>query len=411
VTSVAALVTAALLALSACGSDDETGASGSGSDASGPVELQLLIASSGDAETNAVKAAAKEWGTSTGNTVEVVPAKDINQQLTQALSGGSPPDLFYLDAGRFATLADGGSLADPGDRLEGADDFYPALVETFTYDDTFYCAPKDFSTLALQINTDMWAEAGLTDADVPTTWDELSAVAQKLSTPEHTGLVIGDTRDRIGAFMRQAGGWIVNDDATEMTADSPENLEALTYVQDLLTSGAAKYPKQLDAGWGGEAFGKGKAAMAMEGNWIQGAMKNDFPDVKYTVEELPAGPAGKGTLTFTQCWGVAEAGDHQDAAFEFVNFLTSKEQQLKFADAFGVMPSRESAKADFAAKYPEAKPFIEGGEYAQGPVSVPGFDAVLSEFDSGLFGLADGSSDPKKLLDDLQANGSDVIGG
>ena len=26
----------------------------------------------------------------------------------------------------------------------------------------------------------------------------------------------------------------------------------------------------LDAGWGGEAFGTGKAAMTIEGNWING---------------------------------------------------------------------------------------------------------------------------------------------
>ena len=48
-------------------------------------------------------------------------------------------------------------------------------------------------------------------------------------------------------------------------------------------------------GWGGEAFGKQLAAMTIEGNWIAGGMK-DYPDVKYKVVELPAGPAGKGTL-------------------------------------------------------------------------------------------------------------------
>ncbi len=49
----------------------------------------------------------------------------------------------------------------------------------------------------------------------------------------------------------------------------------------------------LDAGWGGEAFGTGKAAMTIEGNWIKGAMTSDYPDVKYTVAPMPAGPAGR----------------------------------------------------------------------------------------------------------------------
>src|SRR5690606_40176759 len=61
------------------------------------------------------------------------------------------------------------------------------------------------------------------------------------------------------------------------------------------------YPADVGAGWGGEAFGTGAAAMTIEGNWIVGALRNDFPDTPYRVVELPAGPAGKGTLQFTNC--------------------------------------------------------------------------------------------------------------
>jgi multiple sugar transport system substrate-binding protein len=103
----------------------------------------------------------------------------------------------------------------------------------------------------------------------------------------------------------QAGGYWVSPDGKQATGDTPQNVEALTYVRGLLKDGLAKYPKALDTGWAGEAFGKGKAAMAIEGNWIKGALRADFPAIKYTVKELPAGPKGKGTLSFTQCWGIA----------------------------------------------------------------------------------------------------------
>ena len=45
--------------------------------------------------------------------------------------------------------------------------------------------------------------------------------------------------------------------------------------------------------------------MTIEGNWIAGAMTTDYPKVHYKVVPLPAGPAGKGTLQFTNCWGIA----------------------------------------------------------------------------------------------------------
>src|SRR5687767_8871913 len=97
-------IAAAALALSACGGgsgfDDEptdgtTGSAEPGDD-TGPVELSMLIASSGDAETNAVNEAVDAWEEESGNTVEVVVAQDMAQQLAQGFAGGNPPDVFYL---------------------------------------------------------------------------------------------------------------------------------------------------------------------------------------------------------------------------------------------------------------------------------------------------------------------------
>ncbi len=173
---------------------------------------------------------------------------------------------------------------------------------------------------------------------MPKNWADLEAVAKKLTSGKVKGLVIGDTRDRVGAFMKQAGGWIVSPDQTKMTADTPTNLAGLTEVQKLLASGSASYPKGVDAGWGGEAFGQGKAAMTIEGNWIKGALKNDFPNVKWQAVELPAGPAAKGTLSFTECYGVAAASKNQAAAIDLVKYLSTEEPAMALATGLGVMP-------------------------------------------------------------------------
>lgn len=404
-----ALAAAAALALAttACsgGFDDSKGKGQS----SGPANLQVLIASSGDAETNAVKAAATAWAGSSGNTVTVTPAQDMAQQLGQAFAGDSPPDVFYVDAGRFADYASVGALEPYGSKVADVNDYYQSLRDTFTYQGQLYCIPKDFSTLALQINTDLWAKAKLTDADIPTTWDQLTAVSQKLKAAGITPLATGDTRDRLGAFAVQAGGWWTNKDGTEATADSPANVTAMTYVQGLLKAGYAVYPKQVDAGWGGEAFGKGKTAMAMEGNWIKGAMQNDYPNIKYVVKPLPAGPVGPGSLSFTQCWGIAAKSKFKDQAIKFVEAMTSKDAQIGFAKAFGVMPSRESAKADYLAQFPGDAAFIDAAAYAHGPVNAPKVDKVLADFDSQLGGLSGGN--PAAILQRFQGNLSTALKG
>jgi multiple sugar transport system substrate-binding protein len=405
---LAVVAAAALLASAACGSGFDDNNSG-GEQTSGPASLQILIGSSGTAETKALQDAAAAWASATGNKATVTPAQDVTQQLGQAFAGDNPPDVFYVDAVRFADYASVGALEPYADKVSNVDDFYPTLRQAFTYQDKLYCVPKDFSTLALQVNTDLWARAGLTGADVPTTWDQLTAVAQKIKATGVMPLAIGDTRDRLGAFMVQAGGWITDADGTKATADTPQNLTALQYVQSLLSGGLAQYPKQLDAGWAGEAFGKGKAAMTIEGNWIKGALQNDFPNVKYTVHELPAGAKGKGTLSFTTCWGIAAKSRQKDAAVKFVEAMTTVDQQMTFAEAFGVMPSRQSASQQYLAQFPADQAFVNGAEYAQGPVNAPKMDRVLADFDTGLQSLATGN--PKAVLQRLQKNTEAALGG
>ena len=106
-----------------------------------------------------------------------------------------------MDAGAFADYAAAGNLY-PYDRSRTTTTSTPRCARPSPWTATQYCAPKDFSTLALQINTASWEAAGLTDEDVPTTWEELATVADTLTTPEQAGLVIGTGRDRVGRVPR-----------------------------------------------------------------------------------------------------------------------------------------------------------------------------------------------------------------
>jgi multiple sugar transport system substrate-binding protein len=306
-------------------------------------------------------------------------------------------------------LVKSGSLAATGDDASNPSDFYPALRKAFTVNGKFYCAPKDFSTLAIEINTAMWKKAGLTNADLPTTWAKLEADAKALTGNGVTGLVMTDSLDRVGAFMAEAGGAYTNANQTSFTFDTPQNLRGLQFVQKLAKEGVLKFPKQVDSGWGGEALGKGKAAMTIEGNWLVGAMKSDYPNVKYEVVPMPTGPSGtKGTLSFTNCWGIAAKSQNQKAAASFVNYLTSDSQQLTFANTIGVMPSRQSAKAQFVKANPAQKAFIDEAGYATPQVSTVGFAQVQAQFDSQVINLAT-SSDPKTMLAQLQKNASALL--
>jgi multiple sugar transport system substrate-binding protein len=405
--AVAALATAAALTLSACGGGfSSTSSTPAASQSANTNPISVLIGSSGDAETASVKAAVAAWSAKSGVQAEVKVASDLVQQATQGFAGGKPDDVLYVSTDQLAGWAKNGSLEAYGDQLSNKSDFYPGLVKAFTYDNKFYCAPKDFSTLALVINKTMWSEAGLTDADVPTTWDQLSSVAKKLTKGKRVGLAFGPELQRVGVFLAQAGGGLLTADG-KAQANAQANVDALTYVKGLLNDGTAAFSSDLGAGWGGEAFGKKMAAMVIEGNWITGAMKSTYASIDYTVAELPAGTT-KGTLQYTNCWGISADGDNKAAAVSLVEFLTATDQQLTFAKDFGVMPSVQSASAQYKTDNPTMVPFINGAEYAQNLPAMAGAADVIKEFNSQLTGLK--SKDPKAILEDTQKNLAAIAG-
>ena len=402
-----AAVPALGLGLAACGGsgfEDDPGAGGS--DAGSGEGLTVLIGSSGDAETTAVTEAVAAWSEQSGTAAEVIAASDLNQQLSQGFASGSPADVFYLSTDALAGYASNGSLAPYGDDVENTGDFYPNLIEAFTLDGHQYGLPKDVSTLALLINTQLWEAAGLTEADVPTDWDQLADVAQRATGDGVAGLTMSTEYQRIGAFMAAAGGALVTDDVA--TADSPENVEALEYVQSLLEAGSLQFAPDLGAGWGGEAFGNGSAVMVIEGNWITGALANDYPDLEYQVVELPAGPGGQGTLQFTNAWGMAADSPHQEAALDLITFLTSAEQQMTFARAFGPMPSVAAASEEWSQEFPEMVAFLDGVEYAQNPPAQAGTADVIADLNAQLETLASG--DAQAILASVQTNLEAVLG-
>ncbi|HEY4459907.1 MAG TPA: extracellular solute-binding protein [Pseudonocardiaceae bacterium] len=403
--AVGALALATALSLSACGSGFSSSPStntGSKQLTSSDAALSVLIGSSGDAETNAVTAAAKAWSKSSGIGANVQVANNLDQQLAQGFAANKPADLFYVSTTSLTGYASNGSLLAYGDQLPNKNDFYPTLRDAFTFDGKFYCAPKDFSTLALFINTADWQAAGLTDADIPTTWDQLTTVAKKLTTAGRAGLTMSPQYERVGAFMAQAGGALTNADQTTATADSAANVQGLDYVKQLLGAGSLKFSSDLGESWGGDAFGKNKAAMTVEGNWLTGTMSSSYPSVNYKIVPLPTGPKGAATLQFTNCWGIAAASKNQKAALNLVEYLTTAQQQLAFAKAFGVMPSVRSAATQWQQDFPQDAAFLKEAPGAKGMPNKPGTMDAISNFDSQVAGLA--NTDPKTLLGGLQQN-------
>src|SRR5213082_891579 len=364
------------------------------------VTITALIGSSGPAETYAVNNAARAWSKQTGNTAKVIVASDLGQQLAQGFASGNPADIFYLGNDQVATYAKAGDLAQL-DNLKNVKSFYPSLRAAYTYKGHLYAAPKDFSTLALVLNTASWKQARLTSKDYPKTWKQLAAVAKKLTRSGQVGLCTSPEFHRLGVFMLQAGGWLVSKDGKKATVNNNANVKAFNFVKSMIKAGSMKLTNQIGAGWGGEGFGKQECAMTIEGNWIAGAMTHDYPTVSYKVVQLPAGPAGKGTLQYDGGWGLAAASKNKADAMAAISYLTATKVEMGNAKAFGVMPSVKADSKEWKKAYPQFAAFLSGADYSTSIPTVPDIATVLGDFNQQLQALP--NTDPKVILDRVQS--------
>ena len=82
--------------------------------------------------------------------------------------------------------------------------------------------------------------------------------------------------------------------------------------------------------------------------------------------------------------------------------MTTVDQQLAFAKAFGVMPSRSRPADSTLQQFPQDAAFIDGGRLrARARSTPPGSTRCSSDFDTQLASLARAAT-PKAILAELQ---------
>ena len=154
-------------------------------------------------------------------------------------------------------------------------------------------------------------------------------MAKKLTTGGVTGLVFNDTLDRVGAFMRQAGGSLLNADGTASTADSPQNLTGLQFVQKLAQRGHAEVPQAGRRRLGRRGDRQEQGRDGDRGQLVRRRREERLPEPAIHGGPAAAGPPGQATLSFTNCWGIAAKSKNQAAAIDLVKYLTSTDQQIR----------------------------------------------------------------------------------
>jgi multiple sugar transport system substrate-binding protein len=346
-------------------------------------------------------------------TVDLQILPDYSTQLQTAFASGDYPEVFTVQEQDFPSREDSGVLADGADKIVSQDDFYPGLKAAFSYDGDLYCAPKDYSTLGLLYNKDLFDKAKLAYPTPEWTWDDLKNAAKTLTSGDVVGMSVDPNPDRWEALFYGNGAQLFDKDGN-VVFNSPEGVAALDFYASFIKDGTGKTPADLNAGWNGEAFGNAKAAMTIEGNWAIGYLNQTFPDLKWGVTEVPLAPAtGKhGSLTFSECWAVgADAtGATADAAWKVVNFFTDPDAAKTVgSQGFGVIPARPSAADSWVQKVgADYHAFTDAAAYAVAPILPLGYADFDKAVRDGSNAVIAGTETAQQMMDDAAKVAQDI---
>ena len=308
--------------------------------------------------------------------VQPIHSTRFPQKLRTMLAAGDAPDLFYLPLEQRKRLVEAGVIEPLDPHLEPlggppTDDhpllagYYANLLDAYRLPDEqgevrLWGLPKDFTTVGMYINLDLFEEAGVEVPYDGWTWDELEEAARKITALRGPGrdrlygVHLNDWNSIFRLIATSFGGSLYEFDADgrpdfeKPTFDSPAVLEALEFLRRLrLDDGIAFNSTGLGRDAGNEFLTGNIGIIGPLGRWMTPTYRS-APDLRFDFVPLPhkAGVPETG-FTATVAWAISRDSPHKDEAFELLRFLTGPEGATRTAQLGLAIPAlRDIAESD-----------------------------------------------------------------
>lgn len=294
------------------------------------------------------------------------------ERLRVQATGDDLPDVFWINGPNFELYASYGMLQDLSE-LEGFEPAnYPSnLTELYSYQGAPYAIPKDFDTIALWYNRDLLHRAGIDEPTGSWSWQEYrdasEAVTRALGGEQIWGNPGGVANQAyIYPLIMQAGGLIVDEDKTVSGYDSPEAIDAFSFLDGMIRDGIAPGVRYTAENSPKDLFNSGRAALYQSGNW-EAALLKDSP----VREHLGVAPLIHGTEEANVIHGIGCAmsarSPNKPAASAFLSFLGSEEANRIQGTAGAANPAFLGTNDTYVEALPEFSldVFVEAAENAK----------------------------------------------
>ncbi len=294
-------------------------------------------------------------------------------KITTAATSGEGPDISQLGTTWVAAIAAMGALrpftAEEIAAMGGAENFVEASWQTCNPVGSGFtvAVPWFVDTRAIIYRKDVLEKVGLDPDEAFATWDTFDAALARIKEAKEAGEVetypIGfpgkndwNVLHNFAPWVWGAGGEMLNPGNTAAVFNSPKAIEGFKFYASLFTKGYTPPDVlELNSAQVDGMFPSGEVAMIISGPWMvknsrtpedKGGFAGSVAAENFAVHEIPAGPAGRFTFVGGSDLTVWNSSKHQEEAVEFVNFLVSKESQIRYGGNIGMLPAVKEALAD-----------------------------------------------------------------
>ena len=328
---VLSMVLAAMLLLSLC----------SFASAEDVVELEFVYHKTESNAIDAMETVINNFNAANpGIKVNFVQVPDTATVLQSRAQLNEMPDMFGCTTGNmFELMFEDGIIMDLTGQ-EFLSSVEPSSLEMSTYNGKNWRLPYSLSCYGLYVRTDIFEEQGLA---LPTTWDELMDVCEKLTAAGITPFALPDKTmvyqrmERMMSFMSEDDTEFKQIAAGELEAKDSKLLQ--NYANAALQIVNYMTPESLGAEYT-ESYQQliaGQAAMTINGGWSLATLKDYDPDIKVALIPMPnpTGEESKVVVSIDTNFCISSSTKHPEECLKFFEYLAQPEVAQVYADKEG----------------------------------------------------------------------------
>ncbi len=308
----------------------------------------------------------------------------LSQKLMASVAAGNQPAMSQSYEAWTTQLLEKGAIRPFGDFIQPGqkadslllEDIYPVMREECSRDGRLVSLPFNKSVPIYYYNKDLFVKAGMDPEKFPETWAQFITAAQKLTldkdgngVPEQWGTAFpGGASWMFQCLLLQNGGDIFGPDSQIAAFDSPQGIEALQYLVDLLYKHKVAY---LTTGFEHQNdFLSGRVAMIQSSSASLAYMSQQKIPFKLGIAALPGNKRKAVVLSGTNVIMFRQPEQKvMERCWDFMYWFLSPAQTARWSANTSYLPVRRSAIKEPVlrkkfAQYPGMEQAFQQLEYA-----------------------------------------------